>query len=245
MISTCGLSDMHIAILVTNTDFSDFAKTRPLDDEKFATLIAKVRPDWKVTAFWVCKDQFPDDWSAFDGVLITGSPASVQEGAPWMLRLEVVIRQLVEDQVPLFGACFGHQMIAKAFGAPIARNPLGWSHGLIDVHRVGATPWAGSDTNFALYGSHIEQVDSLPVGADRIFESSGCPIAGFALGKSVFTVQHHPEMTQDFITDLIDEYADYVGEFVTTEARASVANGIANRQGFADEIANFFEQARG
>ena len=245
MNSMCGLSDMHIAILVTNTDFSDFAKARPLDDEKFATLIADVRPDWTTTAFWVCKDAFPDDWSAFDGALITGSPASAGDGAPWMLRLELVIRQLVEDRVPLFGACFGHQIIAKAFGAPIARNPLGWSHGLIDMVRVGQTAWAGQDSRFALYGSHIEQVAALPIGADRIFESPGCPIAGFALGQSVFTVQHHPEMTQEFIADLIDEYADYVGEAVTAEARASVANGMAHRQGFADEIAAFYEQARG
>jgi len=241
----CGLSEMHIAILVTNTDFSAFAKARQLDDEKFATLIAEVRPDWTTTAFWVCKDEFLDDWSVFDGVLITGSPASVRDGAPWMLRLEVLIRRFVEDQVPLFGACFGHQIIAKAFGAPIARNPLGWSHGLIDMVRVGQTTWAGPDSRFALYGSHIEQVAALPKGADRIFESPGCPIAGFVLGKTVLTVQHHPEMTQDFITDLIDEYADYVGEAVTKEARASVANGTAHRQGFAEEIANFFEQACG
>lgn len=235
---------MHIAILVTNTDFSDFARARPLDDEKFSCLIAEVRPGWETTSFWVCKEQFPEDWSSFDGVLITGSPSSVLEGAPWMRRLEGVIRELVEDGMPIFGACFGHQIVAKALGAPIVRNPDGWAHGLIDVTRLRRTRWSGPDDSFALYGSHIEQVGVVPSGAEPVFESPGCPVAGFTLGERVFTIQHHPEMTTDFITDLIEEYADHVGEAITADARLSLATGTAARAPFAREIAGFFEQAR-
>lgn len=242
-ISMCGLSEMHIAILVTNTDFSDFAKARPLDDEKFAMLIKEVRPDWTTVPFWVCRDEFPSDWSAFDGVLITGSPSSVLEAEPWMRRLETVIGQLIEEAVPLFGACFGHQIIAKALGSSIVRNPHGWAHGLIPVTRMNATPWSGEAQNFALYGSHIEQVDGLPAGAQVTFQSPGCPIAGFALGRTVNTIQHHPEMTKSFISDLIEEYADYVGDEISQKARLSVENGTAARAEFATEIAQFFEQA--
>ena len=129
--------------------------------------------------------------------------------------------------------------------APIVKNPLGWAHGLIAVTRIENTPWSGSDTQFALYGSHSEQVAALPSGATRLFESPGCPIAGFALGRTVFTIQHHPEMTKSFITDLIEEYADTLGADVTAHARRSVAEGDAARQGFAEEITTFFEQARG
>ena len=232
----CGLSDMKIATLVTNTDFSDFAKARPLDDEKFAQLIADVRPDWEVTAYWVCKGEFPEDLNAYDGVMITGSPASVTEDAPWMVRLQDVIKTLIDTRVPLFGACFGHQIIAKSLSAPIARNPEGWAHGLIETTPVGAP------APLYLYGSHIEQVTALPDGAERLFESPGCPIAGFAIGDHVMTVQHHPEMTKDFIADLVEEYADYVGEDVTATARASIAARPADRAAFAERIATFFER---
>ncbi len=240
-ISTCGLSEMKLATLVTNTDFSAFAKARPLDDEKFATLVHEVRPDWQITAFWVSKDEFPDDISAFDGVMITGSPASVTEDAAWMQKLETLIAQIIAGGIPLFGACFGHQIIAKSLGAPIVRNPEGWAHGRIEMRRVAVTAWSGAESDLHLYGSHIEQVGALPSGATRIFESPGCPIAGFSIGDAVFTVQHHPEMSSEFISDLIEEYADYVGPQVTQNARDSINAGPADRAEFAREIAGFFE----
>lgn len=234
---------MKLVTLVTNTDFSDFAKARPLDDAKFAALIRQVRPDWTVEAFWVCKDDFPEDLSVYDGVMVTGSPASVNDAAPWMDRLQVLLRGAVADRLPLFGACFGHQIIAKALGSNITRNPEGWAHGLIETTRVDRMPWSGASQTLRLYGSHIEQVETLPAGATRLFESKGCPIAGFAIGKTVFTVQHHPEMSPDFFADLVSEYAAYVGQDVTEAARASCIGKRADGQVFAEEIATFFEHA--
>ncbi len=237
----CGLSEMKIATLVTNTDFSAFSLARPMDDEAFATLIAEARPDWDVTVFWVCKDEFPENISKFDGVMITGSPSSVTENTPWMERLEALVLQIIAQKTPLFGACFGHQIIAKALGAPIVQNPQGWGHGRIEMHRVAAEKWSGPSGSLYLNGSHIEQVGSLPDGAKRLFESVGCPIAGFAIGDHVFTVQHHPEMTDEFMADLVDEYASYVGEDATKAARQSLQVGPADRAEFANEIAAFFE----
>ena len=46
---------------------------------------------------------------------VTGSPASVNSGADWVERLFQVIRAAA-GQVPVFGACFGHQAVAKALG---------------------------------------------------------------------------------------------------------------------------------
>ncbi len=235
----CGSSDMRLATLVTNTDFSAFAQARPLDDEKFASMIAEVRPDWQVDAFWVCKGEFPDDISVYDGVMITGSPASVTENAPWMQDLERLVLDIMARDIPLFGACFGHQIIAKTLGAPIIRNPDGWAHGRIEVNRVGNSD--SGKAQLQLYGSHIEQVGALPKGARRVFESPGCAIAGFCIDNKVLTVQHHPEMTKDFIADLIEEYAAYVGDAVTEAARLSLNAGPADRKAFAQEIATFFE----
>lgn len=244
MISTSGSSDMKLATLVTNTDFSAFAKARPLDDAKFAGLISEVRPDWTVEAFWVCKGAFPADLSGFDGIMVTGSPASVNDADPWIETLQDMLRRVVADGLPLFGACFGHQIIAKALGAQVVRNPDGWAHGLLDVTRVGAAPWSGPDRALRLFGSHVEQVDRLPEQATRLFESPGCPIAGFALGTSVFTIQHHPEMSAQFFVDLVTEYKGYVGPEVTKAARASLVGASADGPAFAEEIARFFEQAR-
>ncbi|QFT59577.1 GMP synthase [glutamine-hydrolyzing] [Sulfitobacter sp. THAF37] len=233
---------MRIAILVTNTDDSTFAQAWPDDGEKFADLVHLARPDWHCEAFWVCRDAFPQDIRAFDGVMITGSPASVNDRAPWMLRLQDLIRGMIAARQPLFGACFGHQIIAAALGAPIVGNPEGWGHGLLNVRRSGASPWAGPETGFSLYGSHMEQVGAVPEGAEVVFEGPGCTVAGFALGDHLFTIQHHPEMTHDFMTALVEFYADEVGHDATERARASLAER-ADQRAFAEEIARFFEHA--
>ncbi len=237
-----GLFDMKIAILITNTDFSEFAKARANDGEKFAALLAEVRPEWTCDLYWVCRDEFPSDLETYDGVLITGSPASVNDDMPWIAKLTEVVRNVLERNQPLFAACFGHQLVAKVLGANVVRNPLGWGHGLLSVERVHSAPWSGEEAGFALYGSHNEQVDALPEGATLLFHANGLAVGGFQWGDSVFTIQHHPEMTHEFITDLVEEYADYVGPEVTAAARASLEN-VADRQAFAMEIARFFEYA--
>ena len=78
---------MHLAILMTNTDESAFAQAHPKDGEKFAALIHAVRPDWSCDVFAVKDGVFPDDLAAFDGVMVTGSPASVHDDEPWIGRL--------------------------------------------------------------------------------------------------------------------------------------------------------------
>ncbi|APE43882.1 hypothetical protein BOO69_11035 [Sulfitobacter alexandrii] len=233
---------MRIAILVTNTDDSVFAHAWPDDGEKFADLLHIARPDWRCDTFWVCRDSFPDDIAAYDGAMITGSPASVNDRTPWMLRLEELIRDMIAARQPLFGACFGHQVIAAALGAPIVANPAGWGHGLLSVRRGQPTPWAGVEKGFALYGSHMEQVGAVPEGATVVFEGPDCPVAGFALGDTVMTVQHHPEMTHDFMNALVEFYADEVGAEATERARASLTRE-ADQAAFAEEIARFFEHA--
>ena len=52
---------MRLAILITNTDFSDFAARHPHDGEKFAALIHARRPDWACAWFWAGKGELPED----------------------------------------------------------------------------------------------------------------------------------------------------------------------------------------
>ena len=234
---------MRLAILITNTDFSNFAKRHPHDGEKFAAMIQSRRSNWRCDWFWACKGALPSDPDAFDGFIVTGSPASVTEDAPWMLALTAFLRDRLSDNTPIFGACFGHQLIARALGSAIVRNPDGWGHGRLDVRQVGDAPWLGAvPETFSLYGSHIEQVDVAPPGADVVLRGPGCPVAGFARGCTLFTVQHHPEMSPEFIAALVEEYADYVGDEVTRAARASLSQP-ADNVAFAEAVCRFFEGA--
>lgn len=234
---------MHLAILVTNTDESAFAQSHTRDDVKFAELVQGTRPDWRVSAFWVKDGVFPDDITAFDGILITGSPASVNTPSAWVARLLDAIRTAYAAQVPLFGACFGHQAIALALGGKVEANPNGWIWGLTETQVVNPAPWMDALGETLLqYGAHTEQVTTLPEGARILTASASCPIAGFAIGARVYCTQNHPEMDASFVADLTREYAGDLGPEIISETQANLARH-ADNAAYAETIAQFFEQA--
>ncbi len=236
--------NMHLAILMTNTDESDFAQQHPKDGEKFAALIHSVRPNWTCKVYRVKDGEFPASLDGIDGFMITGSPSSTQGDAPWIAELLQLIRQNYDQNIPQFGACFGHQAIAMALGGTIGRSPAGWVHGTTHNTLVHKTPWMADLPDIVkLYGSHVEQVTQAPNGARVLASSEGTPIAGIALGDRVYTTQHHPEMTPEFIAALTEELADDMGEAVATTARASLAER-ADTKAYAESIARFFEMPR-
>ena len=233
---------MHIALLVTNTDDSDFAARHPRDAEKFRRLIAGVRPEWQVTAFDLPKQDFPEDLLGFDGLLIGGSPASVLDDLPWVHRLTGLIREAHAAAVPIVGACFGHQAIAQALGGAVGRNPGPFVLGAAETEITAPAPWMNGTGPIRLAAAHGEQVVALPPGAEVIGRSAGCPVAAYRIGTRVFATQYHPEMTPDFVAALTEEFAPHFPPEVGETARASLAGGIEGPR-FAEWTARFFEQA--
>jgi GMP synthase-like glutamine amidotransferase len=234
---------MHLAIMVTNTDKSSFAAQHPLDAEKFTRLVHLARPDWQATAFQIHEGQFPMDLDAFDGVLITGSPASTRSGLPWIAPLLELIQQIETAQLPLFGACFGHQAITLALGGSVGKNPNGWVHGLIPNQMRARPTWTQPlPADFKLYGSHSECVTQLPAQARESATSTGLN-AGFFIGNHIWTSQHHPEMSPDFIAALTQEMRDDLGPEHYAQAQNSLSQP-ADQAAFAESLARFFEQAQ-
>ena len=172
---------MHLGVLVTNTDESAFAQRHPKDGEKFPAMMRAVRPGWRFSVWQVKDGDFPASFDDLDGVMLTGSPASVHDDAPWIARLMEVIRAMAAEGLPMFGACFGHQAIALALGGAVGRNPGGYVHGLTHSRLSHRAPWmADLPDTVRLYGSHVEQVTALPPGAQATSASEDCAVAGFA-----------------------------------------------------------------
>lgn len=227
---------MRLAILMTNTDESTFAQAHPKDGQKFSELLWRVRPDWEFEVFSVKDGIFPASLD-FDGLLITGSPASVHDGADWIAKLEALVRDAIAQKIPMFGACFGHQVIARALGAEVKYNPEGWVVGQI------TTEFTPDGKRYPIYAVHKEQVTTLPDGARTVARTHGCEIAGFAIEDHVLTTQYHPEMSEAFVAALLEEFAEEIGEDVTQKA-AQTLGTPTDMDTLAEWIATFFENGR-
>jgi len=234
---------MHLAILMANTDDSAFSDQHPKDGEKWQALLSPLCPECEFSVYAVKDGEFPDrPLSDFDGLIVTGSPASVLEEAAWQDQLAETIRKAEAEKVPLFGACFGHQAIALALGGQIKTNAQGWSFGTTNTDVHTPAPWMEDFTGpITVHTAHEEQVSLPPPNAKIYTGRDDCPNGGFTIGGHVFTTQYHPEIDSHFMAALIDELEGVKPAAVIDAARASLGQ-TPDKTLFARWIIQFFAQ---
>ena len=141
----------------------------------------------------------PDDPRNFSGLVFMGGPMSVNDDLPWIEPVLRLIRASADAGIPTLGHCLGGQLLAKALGGEVTRNPvkeIGW--GRVDAVDSGlAREWLGT-ASFNSFHWHGETF-SVPPGATRIASSAHCENQAFVLGAHL-GMQCHVEMTPDLIT---------------------------------------------
>ena len=140
----------------------------------------------------------PQNAEDFAGLCFMGGPMSVNDELPWLPPVFALIRAAVAANVPVIGHCLGGQLMSKALGGTVTRNPvkeLGWG----EVQPVGAAaqPWLGDLAGFEAFHWHGETF-SIPPGATRILKSAWCDNQAFVLGPHL-GMQCHVEMTEAMI----------------------------------------------
>lgn len=235
---------MKIAILMAQTDVSSFAQQFPDDGEKFITLLQRQRPNWEYSNHMVFQGNFPKDIHQFNGFIITGSLASANDSNPWASRLQETVQAIEHAQIPQFGACYGHQLIAKALGGTVIKNPDGWCFGVANSVVTEPQKWMiPAQPTLPQYAAHSEQVSVLPSGAIAFASAKGTPNAGFTKGRHVATTQYHPEMTAQFFHLLIDELETILPAHAIATAQAEKMHQ-ARGDWMAKWIVQFFEQGQ-
>ncbi len=233
----------RIGILLTCVDDSEFAKRFPDDGEKFRRLLQPLRPEWKFVTVPVKDGVFPEQASDFDGYIITGSPVSVNANSKWIKQLFGFIRELDAKKVPTFGACFGHQAIAMALGGTVEKSDKGWGLGTAKTEFDNFAPWMEpQQKKMTLFAAHEDQVTTLPKDAVVLGGSEFCPYGSYRIGSHIFTTEYHPEMTQEFVSALLDELESGLDVETIAASRRSLS-APAEGPAFAQWIVNFLDKS--
>lgn len=175
------------------------------------------------------------------GYIITGSSSSVTERAPWMLRTEALIRDIADAGTPLFGICFGHQLVGQALGGRVAKNPRGREIGTVEVRVLPHDPrdpiLAGLGESFTANHTHVDSVVELPPGARVLAHTDLEPHAAFAIGDAIKCVQFHPEIDGDAMRGYIEARA----HLIAGEGRdpQSILAGAVDAPHGAETLRNF------
>jgi len=206
----------------------------------FATYLDARRIPWRLLRI-DAGDAVPRDPGEWSGLVLLGGPMSVNDDLPWIVGELALIRRAVETGVPVLGHCLGGQLMAKALGGAVSRNPvreIGW--GLVAVPGTAdARRWFGDLREFLAFHWHGETF-TIPEAAACILENAWCANQAFAVGPHL-GMQCHVEMTTELIrawcADWASEIRGKASPSVQTpeqmeqdiEARVRALNAVADR----------------
>lgn len=195
---------MKIAILETGRPPERLAATYP----RYAAMVAALVGDARAyTVFAVSAGDLPADPHAFDAYLITGSAAGAYEPLPWIAALIGFLRGL-PPATKLVGICFGHQVMAVAFGGRVAKSEKGWGLGLHRYDIRERRPWMDDATSVAVPAIHQDQVVEAPPGSRTLAGSTFTPHGILAYTeRRALSFQFHPEFAADYAAALIAGHA--------------------------------------
>ena len=200
------------------------------DSQKFIDLLQPLNAAAEFEVFYVPKNHFPDDLSGYDAVLVTGSPCSVHDEHDWIARLSDLVLDANARGLRIIGSCFGHQLVARAFGGEVGRNEHGWVIGNFAVHIHAEFDWmqpmVGST---GLYHFNQERVTRLPPGAVAYARTDDYEGYGFTIGNNIFCFQGHPEQPHRAMINFLN-----TTDSLTQQERARAERYIAAGEPDAD-----------
>ena len=137
-------------------------------------------------------NHIPELTSGIKGIILSGSPCSVNETDAPMVDLETLMAH-----GPLLGVCYGAQMLAKEFGGVVSRSDHR-EYGRAMMQRSGNENalLTGLSNESQVWMSHGDTITALPNNARVIATTESIPVAAFELDSAnpVFGIQFHPEV---------------------------------------------------
>ena len=235
---------MKIGILLVGRASEDLVEKYGTYAEMLIALINSEGHNFEFKTFNILDSVFPENHSVCDGWIVTGSPHGVYEDHSWIPTVSQLINDIYNANMPIFGVCFGHQLIAQALGGHVEKSIKGWGLGLHTYKIDNSASYMGNlSKELTLNICHQDQVLDVPEGATIYARSQFCENAGFYIKDKVLTMQAHPEFKVDFTEALLNARREVIipKEFTDPALKKlkEVPKSVQSSQ-FAQTIRQFF-----
>jgi GMP synthase-like glutamine amidotransferase len=148
----------------------------------------------------------------FQAIIVMGGPMGVYDEAayPFLRAEHHFLQEAIAAEVPILGICLGSQLLAKALGARVYRNPhkeIGWY--TVDLTSEGRCDplFAGVTTPLRVFQWHGDAFE-LPDGATPLATSALCPLQAFRYGAGVYGLLFHLELTPAIIHSWLNAFQE-------------------------------------
>ncbi|RAH79966.1 class I glutamine amidotransferase [Aspergillus japonicus CBS 114.51] len=149
----------------------------------------------------LCKN--PDDSHSNPGIYPSTEHDSFADH-PWILKLVDFTRKAYEDKrIKIFAICFGHQILARALGVKVGRNPQGWELAVCEVDLSEQGRELFGKEKLRIHQMHQDIAYGYPSEVISLGASPRCAVQGMYVPRKLITVQGHPEFREDIMDELI------------------------------------------
>ncbi|MGF1445253.1 MAG: hypothetical protein ACFBRM_03535 [Pikeienuella sp.] len=199
---------MRLGIIETGKIDPTLAEAHGDYPEMMRRMLAPELPGLQVVTTSVVAGAALPEVAAAEAWLVTGSKHGVYDPLPWIDPLKAFLNEARRAARPLVGICFGHQILAAAFGGRAEKSDRGWG---IGVHRYltrqRPTWMADACDELRFHTIHQDQVTRLPEDTVVLAGSDFCPYAMLAFGDpeapEAISIQAHPEFQAGYARDLL------------------------------------------
>jgi GMP synthase (glutamine-hydrolysing) len=171
----------------------------------YANLLRELMPGAQVDICYPADaaKQLPggESLEGYDGVTITGSALHIYDASPEVTRQIELLRAVFAAGTPVFGSCWGLQVLTVAAGGSVRRNPhgreLGFGRGIRLTEAGRKHPmYVGKPDVFNAPTVHLDEVESLAPGTVVLASNAVSEVQSAEIrcnGAVAWGVQYHPE----------------------------------------------------
>ena len=136
-------------------------------------------------------------YDTISGVIITGSHAMVTDREDWSEFVAEWLRGIAANTLPVLGICYGHQLLAHAWGGDVGYHLHGKEIGTVGINLTDAgcqdSLLSCMPPSFIGHVTHAQTVLRLPDGATVLARNEHEPHQAFVINGNQWGVQFHPE----------------------------------------------------